>query len=374
MTVLLTTQYLEEADVLSDSIIILDAGQVIASGTADDLKRRMGFSYCQVTPVDPAELSRIFAAVADIEGAEIDAGEHRLGSCARRSRHPRRGASPHRATRRRPALHLAAQALAGRGVPAPDSLVGSRRVTALIALTERVVVSTVRDRDILFAVLAPVVIFVGFTLGLQNVIDTGGISYPQYVLPAVVVQAMLLGALTSAERAAKDQRPGFAVRLRTFPISAMVPLTARMLYCLFRGVLALVAAITVAYVFGFRMTGGFGYAVAFVVIVLLLTLALSLGADATGSLGWKLDSATQLLLIPQLLLVLLSTGMAPADAFPDWLQPFVRYQPVSQVTETLRGFAIGHVVGGNLVTSLAWCVGLLVVFGAIALRMQRRTA
>ena len=47
ITVLLTTQYLEEADVLSDSIVILDSGRVIASGTADDLKRRMGFSYCK---------------------------------------------------------------------------------------------------------------------------------------------------------------------------------------------------------------------------------------------------------------------------------------------------------------------------------------
>jgi ABC-2 type transport system ATP-binding protein len=73
ITVLLTTQYLEEADVLSDSIVILDAGQVIASGTADDLKRRMGFSYCEVTPVNPADLPKIFALVADIEGAEADA-------------------------------------------------------------------------------------------------------------------------------------------------------------------------------------------------------------------------------------------------------------------------------------------------------------
>jgi ABC-2 type transport system permease protein len=146
-----------------------------------------------------------------------------------------------------------------------------------------------------------------------------------------------------------------------------------MLYCLFRGALAMAAAIAVAYAYGFRMTGGFVYAAAFVAVALLLTLALSLGADATGCLGWKLDAASQLLLVPQLLLVLLSTGMAPADAFPDWLEPFVRQQPVSQVTETLRGFADGHLVGSNLAASLAWCVGLLVVFGAIALRMQRRT-
>jgi ABC-2 type transport system permease protein len=246
-------------------------------------------------------------------------------------------------------------------------------MTALTALTERTVLASVRDRDLLFAILAPVVTFVGFNLVLQNVIDTGGMSYAQYVLPAVVVQSMLLGALTTADRAASDQRAGWGVRLRTFPISAAVPLMARMLYCLIRGALALVAAITVGYVFGFRMSGGLVYAAAFVVIALLLTLALSLGADATGSFGWKMDAAGQLLLIPQLLLVLLSTGMAPATAFPDWLEPFVLYQPVSQVTETLRGFAVGHVLGGNLAASLAWCVGLLVVFGVIAMRMQRRT-
>jgi ABC-2 type transport system permease protein len=246
-------------------------------------------------------------------------------------------------------------------------------MTALAALTERVMVATLRDRDLLFAILAPVATFLGFTLTLRNLIDTGGMSYPQYVLPAVVVQAMLFGALTTAERAARDQRPGLGFRLRTLPISAAAPLIARMLYCLIRGALALVAAIAVAYLFGFRMTGGFVYVAAFVVVALMLTLALSLGADATGTLGWQMDAASQLLLVPQLLLVLLSTGMAPVDSFPEWLQPFVQYQPVSQVTETLRGFTAGQFVGSNLATSLAWCFGLLVVFGAIALRMQRRT-
>lgn len=71
ITVLLTTQYLEEADVLSDSIVILDGGQICASGTADDLKNLVGYSYCEVSPVNPADMPRLFAAVADIEGAEI---------------------------------------------------------------------------------------------------------------------------------------------------------------------------------------------------------------------------------------------------------------------------------------------------------------
>lgn len=72
VTILLTTQYLEEADLLSDSIVVIDQGRVIARGTAEDLKRRVGSSYCSASPVDPADLPRILAAVADLDGAEAN--------------------------------------------------------------------------------------------------------------------------------------------------------------------------------------------------------------------------------------------------------------------------------------------------------------
>jgi ABC-2 type transport system ATP-binding protein len=75
VTVLLTTQYLEEADVLSDSIVVLDSGRVVASGTADELKCRVGVSFCQVTPADPAFLPVIASALADFAapGSDCDA-------------------------------------------------------------------------------------------------------------------------------------------------------------------------------------------------------------------------------------------------------------------------------------------------------------
>ena len=72
ITVLLTTQYLEEADLLSDSIVVIDHGQVIASGTAEDLKRRVGTNYCQVSPTNPADLPRIVAALAGFQRIEVD--------------------------------------------------------------------------------------------------------------------------------------------------------------------------------------------------------------------------------------------------------------------------------------------------------------
>jgi ABC-2 type transport system permease protein len=245
-------------------------------------------------------------------------------------------------------------------------------MSALVALTLRTMSGTLRDADLLFAVLAPVGCFLGFTMALGNLIDTGRMTYPQYILPVVVVQAMLFGAMTTADRAARDRWSGFGVRLRTLPISVMVPLAARMLYCLIRAVVALVAGVVVASIFGFRMAGSLGYAVLFVLIVLAFAMAVCLGADALGSRIGSVESSSQVLLLPQLVLVLLSTGIAPADSFPAWLGPFVRYQPVSQVTETLRGLAAGHVTAVGLAVTTGWCLTLLAVFGGLALRMQRR--
>ncbi|MFQ6398388.1 ATP-binding cassette domain-containing protein [Nocardia sp. KC 131] len=63
VTTLLTTQYLEEADALSDNIIVIDKGTVIAEGTADELKARSGSSYCEVVPVDAGEVPAVVTAL-----------------------------------------------------------------------------------------------------------------------------------------------------------------------------------------------------------------------------------------------------------------------------------------------------------------------
>ena len=57
-TLLLTTQYLEEADRLADDILVVDHGKVIARGDARSLKRQVGGDNIGVTVVDPADLDR----------------------------------------------------------------------------------------------------------------------------------------------------------------------------------------------------------------------------------------------------------------------------------------------------------------------------
>lgn len=245
-------------------------------------------------------------------------------------------------------------------------------MSAVTALTERSLKSAARDGEMIFEILSPAAYLVGFGVALHGLIDTGHISYSQYLLPAVVVQSMIVVGLLTADRASRDHLCGFGERVRTLPIAAAATVTARVTATLMRGMLALVVAMVTGYVFGFRMVGGFGYAVAFLFIALLLCLAVALGADALGSSANSVQGASHLLFVPQLLLFMLSTGLAPEKTFPDWLRPYVRNQPVSQFAETLRGLASGKVLGGNLAATLAWCAGMVLIFGTIALRMQRR--
>ena len=72
VTVLLTTQYLEEADHLATEIAVIDHGTVIATGTPQELKARTGALTLAVRPTHPADVPAVRAAVAAITGAEPD--------------------------------------------------------------------------------------------------------------------------------------------------------------------------------------------------------------------------------------------------------------------------------------------------------------
>ncbi len=75
-TLLLTTQYLEEADQLADDIMVIDQGRAIARGTADDLKSQVGGDRVEVTTARADELGRAREVLTTLAVGEIGVEEH----------------------------------------------------------------------------------------------------------------------------------------------------------------------------------------------------------------------------------------------------------------------------------------------------------
>ncbi|MEU0544619.1 ABC transporter permease [Nocardia sp. NPDC005978] len=229
--------------------------------------------------------------------------------------------------------------------------------TATATLARQKILAAIRSGDGIFAVFGPVVFFVCFYVPLHRQFELGGGHYAQFLTPIILLQAGLFTAISATEVAGHDARAGVHERMMSLPIPRITPFLGRMAWVIVRMLLALAGGVGIGYSLDFRFHGSAIDTAAFIALVVVFGLALSMLTDAVGTVARNSVSVASILMIPQLILVMASTGLVPAAGFPDWIQPFVRNQPLSAFADALRGLAAG--TDPDLTAALLWSAGLL---------------
>ena len=101
VTVLLTTQYLEEADRLADRIAVIDRGAIVAQGTAAELKATVAGQRLDLTLADDAAYAEVHARLGERAVTRDPLGAHARGGHRRQRRRRARAAGRTRSRRRR---------------------------------------------------------------------------------------------------------------------------------------------------------------------------------------------------------------------------------------------------------------------------------
>lgn len=217
-----------------------------------------------------------------------------------------------------------------------------------------------RDGDVVASIGAPILIFLGFYLPLHTTLP----DYAGYLLPMAVLQGIFFDAIVSANNAGREVGLAVQDRVLSLPIPRSLPALARLAPVIPRSLIAVASGFLAAYVAGFRWHGTFLSFLAFILLPVLLGLGLAMLTDAFGQLLGHAE-AGQVLVVPQMLLIMVSTGLVPASDFPTWLRPFAEHQPVSQWIDTMRGWATTSHTDSTF-PAVAWLVAVLVC-GVIAL-------
>ncbi len=231
-----------------------------------------------------------------------------------------------------------------------------------LALSGRGVHELVTSGGLAIAVVAPLIFTIGYYLPLKYVMQVQGIDYAQFVMAIIVLQTMSFTMNAAAASAGAEAITGFAERMRTMPISPLVPFVGRMTTGLFRSAIALAAALAFGYLIGFRLHGGLRQTVLFALFALAVAMVLSFGADALGMYTRSPASVSQALTLPTLVFGMMSTGFVPETGFPAWIRPFARNQPVSQFAYVLRDLADPGASWQVAWPALAWLGGMAAVF------------
>jgi ABC-2 type transport system permease protein len=251
----------------------------------------------------------------------------------------------------------------------------ANQIAILAGRSLRAVVSD--PKLVIFSLLQPLVMLLLFSQVFGSMAGSGnfpaGVTYIDYLMPAILVTTGVGAALQSGIGLVTDMKNGVLGRLRSLPVNNVSVLVARSLADLVRTAVQLVLLLVAAVVlFDFSPAGGVAGVVPAFLLALAVSWALSWIFLAVGSWVRNAEAMQSVGFLAMFPLMFASSAFVPIDGLPLWLRVVATVNPLTYAVDASRNLALAMPVGGGVVGALAASAGLLVVGIVAAVRGFRR--
>ena len=229
-----------------------------------------------------------------------------------------------------------------------------------------------RSMDTIITVtIMPIAFMLLFVYVFGGAIQTGTDNYVNYLLPGILLIAIASGISYTAYRLFNDLQSGIFERFHSMPIARSSVLWGHVLTSLVSNAISVVVILLVAILMGFRSSAGVQAWLAVAGILVLFTLSLTWIAVLAGLSATSTDGAAGFS-YPIIFLPFVSSAFVPTATMPGPVRIFAENQPVTSIVNTIRALFEQQPVGSGIWIALAWCVGVLLIAYALAMRAYRR--
>jgi ABC-2 type transport system permease protein len=220
----------------------------------------------------------------------------------------------------------------------------------------------------------PILFTVMFTYIFGGAISGNVLNYLPVVIPGILVQSVITTSIVTGVQLREDMEKGVFDRFRSLPIARIAPLAGALLADTIRYAIATVLTFVIGYVMGYRPEGGLAYVAIAGVMVIVCSWAVSWIFAFFGCIARTASAVQGISMIILFPLTFVSNAFVPVDTMPDWLQWFVRINPISHLVTAVRELANNGTFGNDLAISLTGAAVIVAIFAPLTVRAYMRRA